>query len=568
MIDEQNSHTQSMMNQADTIIAVLSNENIDSTIQYAPNGIYLQEEGSISAELDTPTKFAFDFKKFRFNNQHTFMIYAFILCVTLSQEILSSASFLELQLKKIKSHSPKTQSGDEYIAYMKWSGMIFTMLQLFSVYFFGSLLDRRGVRFSVMLFLLCFFVSKVMNLYLMSDYYNFNFYSYIPCRLIASMDGGFVVLVTIINSGITNLFESHTKRMLYFNYLYSLVGIITFVIPFITTFIIKRFGNYCTLQVEAIVTFFTIAFVQLFLNDKSKKTAEIKDNDIIAKQQVEITKKTVQPTTSLLSQADVFLAETNIIKKIIKQFEVFILPKNTGIARKNVLLLELFKILSSADQATINVGISYLMIAHDFTAVELNYIISFFGFYGCVASFVGIRVFYYIINKFTNLKASAHYFDRIDKTQLLITSGASLAGFTLAIVCKGSWLGQILMLVCFETFVSAAPILSNGIIKIIENQHEYVKLYGDEENSPLFLNNAYDDEEDFVYEEFEPVKSKTAIIFSCYTIQDKITTALFGALLFQVFEMTRDTKPWFFYVVSGFFALVNFIIAQFVKPVA
>ena len=119
MIDEQNSHTQSMMNQADTIIAVLSNENIDSTIQYAPNGIYLQEEGSISAEPDTPTKFAFDFKKFRFNNQPTFMIYAFILCVTLSQEILNSASFLELQLKKIKSHSPKTQSGDEYIAYMK-----------------------------------------------------------------------------------------------------------------------------------------------------------------------------------------------------------------------------------------------------------------------------------------------------------------------------------------------------------------------------------------------------------------------------------------------------------------
>lgn len=568
MVDQQNTHTQSMMNQTDTIIAVLSNDNIDSTIQYAPNGIYLQEEDSISAEPEPPTKLAFDFKKFKFNNKPTFMIYAIITCVTLSQEILSSASFLELQLKKIKNHSQKAQNSNEYITYMKWSGIIFTMLQLFSVYFFGSVLDNRGVRFSAKLFLIFFLVSNVVNLYLMSDYYGFNFYSYILFRLIASIDGGFVVLVTIINAGITDLFESHTKRMLYFNYLYSIVGVTTFVIPFLTTFIIKRFGNYCTLQVQTIITVFSITFVQLFLNDKSTKTTKKNDNDSITKQQVKVTKKRIQPTASLITQTEAVLAETNVIKKIIKQFEVFILPKNTGIARKNVLLLELFKIFSSFNQATINVGVSYLMIAHDFTAIQLNYIISFFGCYGCVTSFVGIKVFYYIIEKFTNLKTSTHYFDYIDKTQLLISAGSTLAGFVFAIVCSGSWVGQVLMLLCFETFVAASPILTNGIIKIVENQQEYVKLYGDEENTALILDNASDDEGDVEYEEVEPAKSKTAIIFSCYTIQDKITTTLIATMLFQVFEMTKDTKPWFFYVISAFFALVNFMIALLVEPVA
>jgi len=113
--------------------------------------------------------------------------------------------------------------------------------------------------------------------------------------------------------------------------------------------------------------------------------------------------------------------------------------------------------------------------------------------------------------------------------------------------------------------------LNNSIIKIIENEKEYVKLQADEENDALLSvddeNELEEDVENQEHEEVSPPKSKTAIIFSCFTIQNKITTALFSAVLFQVLEMTKDTRPWSFYVISLILSSINFFIASLVKPV-
>lgn len=558
MNDEQSKQTQSMILQTNNIITILSNDKVESTIQYDANNVLLQDDIS-NKEVHDKSDYSFNFKKFKFNNKPVFIIYAIITCVTLSQEILSSASFLELQLKKIESHSNGTKTSSEFLSYMKWSGIVFTILQMFSVYFFGSILDKKGVRFSALLFLLFYFLSNVTNLFLMSDYYNFDFYSYIFFRLIASLDGGFVVLATIMNAGITDLYEVHTQRMLYFNYLYSIVGVSTFAVPFFTTFIIKKYGNYCTLQLQTTLTLLNITFVYMLLNNKPRSTTS-KDEDTIIKDQVNITTKKVDPVDNVLSTAEVIMAETNIIKNIIKQFEVFVLPKKTGVARKNVFLLETMKVLSSIDQATINVGVSYLMVDYNFNAIQLNYIISFFGCYGCFTSFFGIKLFYYIVNNFTKLKPSTKFFDRVDQLQLFINNGSTLFAFTLPIIFRKSWLGQIFMLFCFETFVCVGPILNNGIIKIIENEEEYVKLNTDEESNPLM---SRDDNE---INSAKPTKSKTAIILSCYTIQDKLSSALFSATLFQVLELTKDSCSWAFYVVAWMVSLIRFVISFLVEP--
>lgn len=562
MSDEQSQQTHSMMRQTDNIITFLSNDKVESTIQYDANNVLLQDDIS-NKEIDTTNNYSFDFKKFKFNNKPVFLIYAIITCVSLSQEILSSASFLELQLKKIQSHSDGAGSSSEYLTYMKWSGIVFTVFQMFSVYFFGSILDKRGVRFSALLFLVFYLLSNVTNLFLMSDYYNFDFYSYIFFRLIASLDGGFVVLVTIMNAGIADLYEVHTQRMVYFNYLYSIIGVSTFVVPFFTTFIIKKFGTYSTLQVQTAITFVNIAFVYLLLNNKPE-TNNANDEDTINKNPVKITQKKVDPVSNVLSTAEVIMAETNIIRKIIKQFEVFALPKNTGIARKNVFILETIKILSCFDQATISVGVSYLMVTYHFNAIQLNYITSFFGCYGCLTSFFGIKLFYYVVNNLTSLKPSTTFFDRVDQLQLFINCGSSLLAFTLPILFRKSWLGQVLMLFCLETFICVGPILDNGIIKIIEHEEEYVKLNSDEENSPLLAtdNNEVSNESN----NEKPAKSKTAIIFSCYTIQDKLSMALFSTALFQVLDMTKDSCPWAFFAVACFISFIRCIIALSVEP--
>lgn len=562
MSDEQNQQTQSMMRQADNIITFLSNDKVESTIQYNANNVLLQDDIS-NTETDSTNEYSFDFKRFKFNNKPVFFIYAIITCVSLSQEILSSASFLELQLKKILDHSNGAGSSSEYLSYMKWSGIVFTVLQMFSVYFFGSILDKHGVRFSALLFLLFYLLSNVTNLFLMSDFYNFDFYSYIFFRLIASLDGGFVVLVTIMNAGIADLYEVHTQRMVYFNYLYSIIGVSTFVVPFFTTFIIKKFGNYCTLQVQTAITFLNIAFVYLLLNNKSENNAN--DEDIINKNQAIISQRKVDPVSSVLSSAEVILAESNIIKKIIKQFKVFVLPKSTGIARKNVFILETIKILSCFDQATISVGVSYLMVTYNFNAIQLNYITSFFGCYGCLTSFFGIKLFYYVVNNLTNLKPSTKFFDRVDQLQLFINCGSSLLAFALPIIFRKSWLGQVLMLFCLETFICVGPILNNGIIKIIENEEEYVKMNTDEENRPLLLSENNEEYSESSSE--KPAKSKTAIIFSCYTIQDKLSMAVFSTALFQVLDMTKDSCPWAFFTVACFISFVRCTIAFLVEPI-
>lgn len=562
MSDEQSQQAHSMMRQADNIITFLSNDKVESTIQYDANNALLQDDIS-NKEVESTNDYSFDFKKFKFNNKPVFFIYAIITCVTFSQEILSSASFLELQLKKIQKHSNGTGSSSEYLSYMKWSGIVFTMLQMFSVYFFGSILEKRGVRFSALLFLLFYLLSNVTNLFLMSDSYSFDFYSYIFFRLIASLDGGFVVLVTIMNAGIADLYVVHTQRMVYFNYLYSIIGVSTFVVPFFTTFIIKKFGNYCTLQVQTAITFMNIAFVYLLLNNKPE-TNNANDDDMINKSQVSISQKKVDPVSNVLSTTEVIMAESNIIKKIIKQFEVFALSKNTGIARKNVFILETIEILSCFDQATINVGVSYLMVTYNFNAIQLNYITSFFGCYGCLTSFFGIKLFYYVVNNLTNLKPSTKFFDRVDQLQLFINCGSSLLAFTFPIVFRKSWLGQVLMLFCLETFICVKPILNNGIIKIIENEGEYIKLNTDEESNLLLPDDDIEDFNAFVSE--KPPKSKTAIIFSCFTIQDKLSMALFSTALFQVLDMTKDSCPWAFFAVACFISFIRCIIAFLVEP--
>ena len=570
MTDERNNQTQSLMHQTDAIFTILSNENVDSTIKYARTKVQSQDDDQISTKSETPNDFSFDFKRLKFNNQPVFLIYVTVICVMLSQEILSSSSFLELQLKKITGHSATTQSTNEYLSYMKWSGIVFTVLQLFSVYFFGSILNKHGVRFSAFLFLFFYLVSNVVNLFLMSDYYTFDFYSYTFFRLIANIDGGLDVMVTIINAGIADLFESHPKRMLYFNYLYSIISVVTFLVPFVTTFVIKKFGNYYTLKVQTVITFFNIAFVHLLLNNKLKSRVETTDDDSINKNQVKITKKKINTFSSTKSKTEA-ITKNNVFTNIIKQFEVFILPKNTGIARRNVMLLELFNIFSTINQASISVGVSYLLVAYDFNAIQLNYLTSFFGCYGSLTSFLGIKIFYYIVNKFTSLKASSHFFDRIDRIQLLMNAGASTIGYLFPLIIRHSWLGQIFMMLCFDSVMFVAPVLNNSIIKIIENEKEYVKLQADEENDALLSvddeNELEEDGENQEHEEVSPPKSKTAIIFSCFTIQNKITTALFSAVLFQVLEMTKDTRPWLFYVISLILSSINFFIASLVKPV-
>ena len=44
MTDEQNNQTQSLMHQTDAIFTILCNENVDSTIKYAPNKVQSQDD--------------------------------------------------------------------------------------------------------------------------------------------------------------------------------------------------------------------------------------------------------------------------------------------------------------------------------------------------------------------------------------------------------------------------------------------------------------------------------------------------------------------------------------------
>lgn len=71
MSDEQSQQTHSMMRQTDNIITFLSNDKVESTIQYDANNVLLQDDIS-NKEIDTTNDYSFDFKKFKFNNKPVF----------------------------------------------------------------------------------------------------------------------------------------------------------------------------------------------------------------------------------------------------------------------------------------------------------------------------------------------------------------------------------------------------------------------------------------------------------------------------------------------------------------
>lgn len=524
---------------------IIQNLNvINSVISNTPGDIHLFLENDVSHnninleenELSKEEpEWKFDWKHLKFNGKPNFLIYTVLITLYTSQQLFVATTFLDLQFNKIVSSSLGHSSSEislsnttDYLSYMKWSGVILRTLEMFIVSKFGQFLDSHGTRVTTLLFFVLALVNGGILLYTMSSAYSFAFKTYLPLQIFGNLGGGLSVIMTIGQSGITDLFDDYEKRIIYFNYLASIIGSVTFLVPIFTTFFIKRFGKYAVLKVNIYITAIEICLVYLVVNDGTRKAEKTSEEE----------------TTASLA----IRKENNFFVDFLSQFKILALPKTEPIARRNVFLLTTFKMFKAIGPACSSVLVAYLMIIFNFDAIYLNYLVSFISIYGALCSFGGIKIFYYITKSILKMKHDKSRFDQIDKAQLAISALGSILASFIALLFRNYLLGILLMLMLEATFDFSSPVINNSIVKYIENSKEVTV-----ENEPLLDPDSTEMVE-------EPRRNKIGSIYACFSILDIIVGVLFNTMLFQIFESSKESRPWLFLIAPSLCACANVVI--------
>ncbi|XBW36284.1 hypothetical protein QEN19_001873 [Hanseniaspora menglaensis] len=484
----------------------------------------------------------FDWKRFKFNLKPNFFVYTFFASIVMAQSLFTMTTLLDLQMDKI-SHAGDVSitNNDDYLTFMKWSGIVVTLSQMFVISKVGELLDKFGIRFTTLTFFTFHVLHSSIMLYTMSEKYIFHMASYFPLYIIASLSGGPMVLLTIVQTGITEIFSLHEERMVHFNYLQSIVGATTFIVPFLTTFFIKKYGKYTVLKVDFCLTITGLVSAYLILNN----IKPIKNNTakIDQKDQIEIRVKRLNKATKKSKHGSSIL-EKFLNLKFISQFKVFLLPKTEVVGRRNVLLLLLFKIANSIQESAPMIMLTYLMQIFNYDAIYLNYLISFIGIYGSFCSVVGIKIFYYVTHSILHIEHNGKKLDKIDISQMYLTSIGSLIGLIYAIIKKNSVYGVLTMFFFLTTFDFLKPAAANIIVKYVNNSS--CKNREELETEGLLESDGEETEETQIVSDQE---AKNGTLYACMSIIERIVLGFGSAMFFQVYGMTKDTKPWFFLVV-------------------
>lgn len=535
-------------------LPLLVDNDLDNILQ---KEVEEEEDNGMAKEENEP--FSFDWIHFKFNLEPNFFIYAFLLSLHMAQDLFLNAAFLELQLDKIVKSSEKksanknlvTFTSSDYLSYMKWSGIILTTLQMLVISQFGKLLDTRGIRFTTLVFFALIFLNGSIVLYTMSSKYNFEICTYLPLKIIGGLDGGSTVLLTIVQNGITDLFTSHEQRIVSFNYILSSISVISFIVPIFTTFFIKKFGKFTILKVSLFITIVEFSLVYLFLNDAKvkKQTQTTTTNNNNNKNSQKVIHK---PSDSLLVSKN-----HNFFTNFLLQFKVLVLPKSDPIARKNVFFLIGFKVTNYIFTASGPVVIAYLMLIFNFDAIKLNYLVAFIGLYGAICSVSLINLFYYIISNILKMKHNPKKFDKIDKIQLFLLAFGSFVAFNICLFLRKHLSGILAVLVILTTFDFCVPVINNSIVKSIE--HTTRELEEEVEEEQLLLNNDQNINTSEV-----PERTKTGTIYACFSILDKLVMIVFSATMFQVFDLSKDSKPWLFLILPYIGSCINLALCYFV----
>lgn len=529
---------------------IIQNLNAISTaISNTPGDIHLLLENNFSYNTNLEEneiskeehEWKFDWKRLKFNGNPNFLIYTILITVYSAQQLFIATTFLDLQFNKIVSSSLGDSSNEislsntnDYLSYMKWSGIVLRTLEMFIVSTFGKVLDSHGTRATTLLFFVFSLANGGIMLYTMSSNYSFAFKTYLPLQIFGNLGGGLSVLMVIGQSGITDLFEDYEKRIVYFNYLGSIIGSVAFLVPIFTTFFIKKFGKYAVLKVNIYITAIEICIVYIALNDGKKKP------------KAEVTEEQTSATVAVQKEDNYFL-------NFLSQFKVLALPKSEPVARRNVFLLTAFKMLKAIAPASSNILVAYLMIIFNFDAINLNYLISFISIYGALCSFGGIKIFYYITKNVLKMKHDKRRFDQIDKAQLAISALGSVLASFVALIFRNYLLGILLMLVLEATFEFSSCVINNSIVKYVENTKEL-----NVENERLI-----DSDSTEVVQ--EPGKNKLGSIYACFSILDIVVIVLFNAILFQIFESSKESRPWLFLIVPSLCACASVVICCLIQ---
>lgn len=489
----------------------------------------------------------FDFKHFKFNLKPNFYLLVCLSALKFVASFICVTALSDLKMRKVVGSFEDSNSGQsEYLRVQSFVSAFQSVTGIITSSYFGSLSDRKGRFFAFVLSAVLSVMAGLINLFIFSDRYQYNIYSFLLLLSVSTLDGGVVVLNALTNSYISDIVPSNERLLFFSTYQCVICGLST-VVPLLTAFIVNKTSNYTTLLFSMVLYVLTLIGTWLFLSESLSTEARqesMTENQKTIEKYKMLREKCFEDIRSSDSSSrgnlfsKVFRAiyhtcRLHVVVDVVRPLKALYLPKtSTGslIPRVNALILVASQVFYLASYDGAGVALTpYALIDLQWTSVDLSYFFSYSSVISTITLLlVPIYLYPYLIQK-RGFKILTFSVDKLDILNMRVLS----VGLMFSVVCPLLFISTQGLYGCtfFFGLVSfAVPTIQNSLLKYA-------------------------------------APNKTGEMLAGVSLLSHLNVLITPPIFLQVYDKTKSYWPTLFLVIPLTFQTCGFVLTYFLKIV-